>query len=67
MLSSKITVVDRAEGFGVKVECNPNTLTYFFHGHLDHATEFEDAVERIRTVLAQIRQIAEGSRGKNES
>jgi hypothetical protein len=39
MLSSKITVVDRAEGFGVKVECNTNAKTYHFAGHLDHETE----------------------------
>jgi hypothetical protein len=66
MLSSKITVVDRAEGFGVKVECNTNAKTYYFHGHLDHETEFENAVERIRTALAQIRQIAEGEGGKSQ-
>jgi hypothetical protein len=63
MTSSKITVRDVAEGFSVKVDCNPANLTYFFNGHLDHEAEFENAVERIRTVLAQIRQIAEGEEG----
>jgi hypothetical protein len=64
MPSSKITVADRAEGFSIKVECHPERKMYHFIGYLDHATEFENAVGRIREVLAQIRQIAEGGAPK---